>query len=136
MIPRTRLFASVLLGMVSLSHAADPDPTFKWTSNGVKEQLVIPAEKLAKSPPAEPEKGKLPVTFAEAELLAVKTAGISKTGLGELELRFVQLDGERKWFYMARFGLGDAGTRGVAVLMDGTAIRSVILEAPQAKQER
>ena len=137
--PRTRLFACMILASLSprivpISQAADPDPVFKWTSNGVKERLVIPAEKLAKCPNAEPEKGKLPVTFAQAELLAAKTAGISKTEMGELELTSVQLDGQQRWLYLANFSQGQAGTRRVAVLMDGTAIRSVIVEAPQVKQ--
>ena len=132
--PGSRSLAGLVLGMVSLSHAADPDPAIKWTSNGVKEQLVIPAAKLAKGPIAEPEKGNLPLSFAQAELLAVKTVGIGNAELGELALTSVQLDGQPRWFYLASFGQGKLGTRKVAVLMDGTAIRSVILDVPKEKQ--
>ena len=130
-----RSLAAQLTLLASID-AADPDPVFKWTSNGVKEHLTLPAAVVIKCPMAAPEKGELPTSFAQAESLATKAAGFSIVDLEELRLTSVRLDGQQRWFYLATFSQGELGSRNVAVLMDGTVIRAVIQQPAKGKMPK
>ena len=124
---RFRIICVLLAVLGGATDAVAADPTFKWTMNGVKDELVIPEERLLKCPKADPEKGILPLNFERAEILATSSvADLPKPGVLEVSLQPVLLKGEKIWIYLVTIFGGGENHRSVhvAVLMDGMVLRA------------